>query len=310
MVPSLGAVPKRPRNACLRRNVPAQQSRRPRLAINFNFPSNAPVTNTVPDNPPVERAPVGRRGDVQAAALHDRGRGAAADCAPVPPPVCQMVPSLGAVPKRPRNACLRRNVPAQQSRRPRLAINFNSPSNAPVTNTVPDNLPVERAPVGRRGDVQAAALHDRGRELETMDRVLGEIAFQLDSRILTYIFTDKIRLYGFRIADINANITEVAGASGRCAEMNARNTEIMNNLRNFGYCPINHSTFAELIVNTYGILKEKPQCQTTLENYNNLEYLKKVVTENTPPPLLRDMMVLLTCLSNLSMADGKPMFIW
>ncbi|XP_038654554.1 speriolin-like protein [Scyliorhinus canicula] len=148
------------------------------------------------------------------------------------------------------------------------------------------------------------------KESDTLHRVLGEIAFQLDRRILTYIFTDKIRLYGFRIADISANIKEVGGACGRCAEMNARNCELMSNLRKFGYCPVNHSTFAEFIVNTYGILKEKPDCQTTLDNFNDRDYLQKLVTENTPPPLLQNMMVLLNCLLNLSVADGKPLFIW
>ncbi|XP_072366286.1 uncharacterized protein [Scyliorhinus torazame] len=172
------------------------------------------------------------------------------------------------------------------------------PAAPPHVCALPDPCPAPSMPVVRR------------KESDTLHRVLGEIAFQLDRRVLTYIFTDKIRLYGFRIADISANIIEVGGASGRCAEMNARNSEIMSNLRNFGYCPVTHSTFAEFIVNTYGILKEKPQCQTTLDNFNDQDYLQKLVTENTPPPLLQNMMVLLNCLLNLSVADGKPLFIW
>ncbi|XP_072366284.1 uncharacterized protein [Scyliorhinus torazame] len=244
-------------------------------------------------------------------------------CPAAPPHVCALpdpcpAPSMPVVRRKvskpPRSTCPRRNASAhapaeQRLRRARCALNLD-PCHAPVTNRVPDILPVETADVGRRGDVQAVALHDHERESDTLHRVLGEIAFQLDRRVLTYIFTDKIRLYGFRIADISANIIEVGGASGRCAEMNARNSEIMSNLRNFGYCPVTHSTFAEFIVNTYGILKEKPQCQTTLDNFNDQDYLQKLVTENTPPPLLQNMMVLLNCLLNLSVADGKPLFIW
>ncbi|XP_072366285.1 uncharacterized protein [Scyliorhinus torazame] len=231
-----------------------------------------------------------------------------------PAPASNMSAVHRKVSKPPRSTCPRRNASAhapaeQRLRRARCALNLD-PCHAPVTNRVPDILPVETADVGRRGDVQAVALHDHERESDTLHRVLGEIAFQLDRRVLTYIFTDKIRLYGFRIADISANIIEVGGASGRCAEMNARNSEIMSNLRNFGYCPVTHSTFAEFIVNTYGILKEKPQCQTTLDNFNDQDYLQKLVTENTPPPLLQNMMVLLNCLLNLSVADGKPLFIW
>ncbi|XP_043547001.1 speriolin-like protein [Chiloscyllium plagiosum] len=228
--------------------------------------------------------------------------------------IASAVPS-GIAPKRQKTTCLRRNVsahgpPQQRPKKIQRSLNFDIPCGAPGGSRVPDNPAGDRAASGRRNDVQAVAVHERAKEKESAHHILGEIAFQLDRRILTHVFTDQFRLYGFRVSDISEKITEVAGISGRCDEMNARSTEIMNNLRNFGYCPDNHATFAEFIVNRFGILKEKPQGQTTLENYNNRAYLQKLVTDNTPPPLLKDMLVLLTSLWNLSAADGKPMFIW
>ncbi|GCC36517.1 hypothetical protein chiPu_0015011 [Chiloscyllium punctatum] len=228
--------------------------------------------------------------------------------------IASAVPS-GIAPKRQKTTCLRRNVsahgpPQQSPKKTQRSLNFDIPCGAPGGNRVPDNPAGDRAASGRRNDVQAVAVHERAKEKESAHHILGEIAFQLDRRILTHVFTDQFRLYGFRVSDIGEKITEVAEIFGRCDEMNARNAEIMNNLRNFGYCPDNHATFAEFIVNRFGILKEKPQSQTTLENYNNRAYLQKLVTDNTPPHLLKDMLVLLTSLWNLSAADGKPMFIW
>ncbi|XP_067852545.1 speriolin-like protein [Heptranchias perlo] len=219
------------------------------------------------------------------------------------------------LPKRCRSTGVRRAASAcapiqQRPRRRQRTVEFG----APIANILQDNPPAESAAAEnnprRRDDIQAVALNGHEREEETSQRVLGEIAFQLDRRILSYIFTDQLRLYGFNIPDINQKINEVAGGDRQRDEMNARNTEIMNRLRNFEYCPINHSTFAEFIVNNYGILKEKPQCQLMLANYNNPNYLQKLIVENTPPPLLTNMLVLFASLRNLSEADGRPMFIW
>lgn len=41
------------------------------------------------------------------------------------------------------------------------------------------------------------------------DRLLGEIAYQLDRRILSHVFQGHKRLYGFTLLNIPEKITEV-----------------------------------------------------------------------------------------------------
>lgn len=92
--------------------------------------------------------------------------------------------------------------------------------------------------------------------------------------------------------------------------MQARNNEIMDILQTYGYSPINHAELSELIVNTFGILSEKPPCQQTLDNYNNRDYLHKLIVDYAPPNFVNDLLVFLNSLWHLSVADGKPMFLW
>lgn len=97
----------------------------------------------------------------------------------------------------------------------------------------------------------------------------------------------------------------------QCTAMTRRFLEIMNRLRIIGYDPSMHPPFTEYIVNTYGILRERPDLAATeTSSYNNLEFLRKVVTETVPPTIRNNTLMLLQCLYHLSRDDGKPMFIW
>ncbi|XP_072431098.1 uncharacterized protein [Chiloscyllium punctatum] len=175
--------------------------------------------------------------------------------------------------------------------------------------------PPKRGPDGARLPTPPRQIMPQpGRPLLKEDTIcrnlLGEIAFQLDRRVLTYVFTSGPRLYGFRVLNIPEKTIQVAACRGEHDQMTNRHNEIMQQLRNFGYCPNTHPKFAEHIVNTFGILKEKPQSPTMLAKYNDPEFLKQAIHANAPMNLVLDLMVLLNCLANMSANDGRPLFIW
>ncbi|KAL8181415.1 UNVERIFIED_CONTAM: hypothetical protein K2H54_001348 [Gekko kuhli] len=150
-----------------------------------------------------------------------------------------------------------------------------------------------------------------------MERIVGEIAFQLDRRILSTIFPDRVRLYGFNVSDIPDKIQQSGSdtQAGLTEEQRTSHTEryqsLMNRLRSQGYDPNVHPRFTENIVNTYGILRVRPDT-SGLEGdvYNDINFLRNVVENVIPEDQRADCMLLLNCLHLLSQEDGKPLFIW
>ncbi|XP_030046106.1 speriolin [Microcaecilia unicolor] len=155
-------------------------------------------------------------------------------------------------------------------------------------------------------------------ELHSMERTVGEIAFQLDRRILAFIFQDRARLYGISVSNISEKINEFSCDRHKNkvdevkrAEMTKRYTDIMNKLQEFGYDPKNHPQFTEYLVNRYGILKERPQPGSSeFKNLLDPEILKRTVTSIVPCDDVKTVQVLLKCLKHLAKEDGKPLFVW
>ncbi|XP_076869435.1 speriolin-like protein [Brachyhypopomus gauderio] len=150
------------------------------------------------------------------------------------------------------------------------------------------------------------------------ERLVGEIAFQLDRRILSYVFWDQPRLYGFTVLNIGDKIVQVSthpitGAVEEVyrEEMTKRYTELMDQLSSLGYNRTFHPLFTEFIVNMYGILKQRPGPTEASElSYNSPDFLRQVLVETVPPSLLNDLLLLLRCLCHMARKDGRSLFLW
>lgn len=93
--------------------------------------------------------------------------------------------------------------------------------------------------------------------------------------------------------------------------LSQRYDELMERLNKLGYKATLHPQFSEFIVNTYGILKERPGENSTQEmDYNNPEYLGRLIMTTAPRKLQKDLLLMLTCLCNMAETDRKPLLLW
>uniref|UniRef100_A0A452EEC9 Spermatosis and centriole associated 1 n=1 Tax=Capra hircus TaxID=9925 RepID=A0A452EEC9_CAPHI len=149
------------------------------------------------------------------------------------------------------------------------------------------------------------------------ERLVGEIAFQLDRRILSSIFPERVRLYGFTVSNIPEKIIQASlNPSDHkldeelCQTLTQRYVSIMNRLQSLGYNGRVHPALTEQLVNAYGILRERPELAASEGGSYTVDFLQRVLVETVHPSMLTDALLLLSCLSQLAHDDGKPMFIW
>ncbi|XP_078539477.1 speriolin-like protein [Lissotriton helveticus] len=146
-------------------------------------------------------------------------------------------------------------------------------------------------------------------------RVIGEIAFQLDRRILFHVFPGSTRLYGFTVSNIIDKIMQCSRKpldgsldEEKQKEMSQRYLSLMCQLQKLGYHRDVHPIFSEFLINAYGILKQRDLRGNPI--YSNQVSLRKMVISIMPAKFLRDTLLLLNCLCEMSKDDGKPLFAW
>lgn len=93
--------------------------------------------------------------------------------------------------------------------------------------------------------------------------------------------------------------------------LNRRYGHIMKRLVQLGYKMALHPPLAEFIVNTYGILMERPTDNSIqYMEINNPEFLKRHVTAVAPIQLKKELLLFLSCLCNMAEKDKKPLLLW
>ncbi|XP_063054580.1 speriolin-like protein [Engraulis encrasicolus] len=119
----------------------------------------------------------------------------------------------------------------------------------------------------------------RSEESKVEARVVGEIAFQLDRRILALIFQEQHRLYGFTVQNIADKITQVSthpvtGEVDKCvrARLCERHLAVTERLGRLGYDMAVHPALSELLVNTYGILRQRPDPQHSEPQHSDTQH--------------------------------------
>ncbi|XP_040271503.1 speriolin-like [Bufo bufo] len=155
-------------------------------------------------------------------------------------------------------------------------------------------------------------------KLKQCKRMVGEIAFQLDRRILCAIFHEQQRLYGYRVANIKEKITQVTTCplTGKVddqlrSELSERYHQTMDQLKKLGYDPTVHPYYAEYLVNTYGIIKERLMAgNEDMLSVNDPQVLSKIIAEYMVNEKVEDILIILKCLAFLATQNGSTMFIW
>ncbi|KAF6269790.1 spermatogenesis and centriole associated 1 [Rhinolophus ferrumequinum] len=209
-----------------------------------------------------------------------------------------------------------------------LASSLDLPSTGPLVPNINDPRGPRGTETSRKSilDLERKLAHrktskfpDSHREPKPLawERLVGEIAFQLDRRILSSIFPERVRLYGFTVSNIPEKIIQASLNPSNhkldeelCQELTQRYVSIMNRLQSLGYNGRLHPALTEQLVNAYGILRERPELAASEGGSYSLEFLQRVLVETMHPSMLTDGLLLLSCLSQLAHDDGKPMFIW
>ncbi|XP_063808481.1 uncharacterized protein LOC135010635 isoform X16 [Pseudophryne corroboree] len=156
-------------------------------------------------------------------------------------------------------------------------------------------------------------------QLHSYQRVLGEIALQLERRILFSIFPDQPLLHGFVVSNIEEKIYQVTTCpltksvdEAKRSVLYHRYHDTLKKLKKLGYDKTVHPFLAEYLVNTYGLLNVQPPIGTNdrAPYSQHPEELRNMVAAVTPTEILKEVYILLECLIYLAEDAGKPLFSW
>jgi len=173
-----------------------------------------------------------------------------------------------------------------------------------------------------RSGVSGASTSGGNSKFRPSARLLGEMAFQLERRVLDYVFglegAKKRRFYGYTVSNIcymmEKESTSPDGGSdviGR-TEMTCRLRKILCALEKYGYDIKIHADFSQEIINKYGLLPSPPDDKTIqtfgLNDACTIACLISRLSKRQSE--VHNLNILLNCLHFLSKCDGRPLFVW
>ncbi|XP_063780923.1 speriolin-like [Pseudophryne corroboree] len=163
-----------------------------------------------------------------------------------------------------------------------------------------------------RDHQQSPSCND-AKDIQHWQKIVGEIAFQLERRILTGIFQQKNRQYGFLVSNIEEKIIQVTTCPFTSkvdeklrAELTQRYHETMSRLKKIGYDKHAHPVLSEYLVNMYGLMDADTK---ELACSSNRESILRMVRECTPKNIADDVEIIFNCLYFMSIEDGEPLFM-
>lgn len=147
-------------------------------------------------------------------------------------------------------------------------------------------------------------------------RVLGEIAFQLDKRILSFVLNGKYNnngkyrsFYGYNVANLRQRIMEKKESEAEI--LLNRYESLVAHLSTMGYRMPYHSDLTAAIVNRYGVMRQSTadvkEIAITIADETKL---RKIIRQLGEKEEVNDLLTLLQCLTVMAADDGLPLFVW
>ncbi|XP_022084534.1 uncharacterized protein LOC110975955 [Acanthaster planci] len=142
-------------------------------------------------------------------------------------------------------------------------------------------------------------------------KILGEIAFQVERRILAFVFQRKEILYGYNLGNLEIMIRTHPDQGGRSV-LHRRYELLMDVLRSYGWVRGRHARFIADVIARYGTLRdvESAKAEALKRGWSNPSELKRGVLCLCPVMEVLDMLVVLDCLLHMARNDGQPVFLW
>lgn len=184
----------------------------------------------------------------------------------------------------------------------------------------PESLPEQDSKVCHEDTIEALS------HVTPTRRIIGELAFQLDRRILTYVFCGKHmgqkegkqrkRFYGYTTANVIDKIRYEA-IDKSTAMLNTKKEMVMkyrydyiiNSLRPLGFTEERHPEFITYLINKYGLLSAPPDKNSARRTVlDDPKLLRKILRKILPTTEIKDALVLLDCLQLLAHDDQMPLF--